>query len=628
MAMQYGTRSMVARMEVSREAALTDHLDDDGRPRRSGTVWTASAHIITAVIGSGVLSLAWAIAQLGWVAGPTAMLLFAFVTYYTATLLAECYRTGYPETGRRNYTYFDAIRSNFNTTKITFCGVIQYTNLIGAAIGYISMLAIRRAGCFHTEGHANGNPCKSSSKPYMILICVVQVLFSQIRDFDQIWWLYIVTVVLSFFTYSSIGLSLGIAQIVSNGGFKGSLTGIGIGAGITATQKIWRSLQAFGDIAFAYSSNIPIEIQDTIKAAPPSEANVMQKATGISVAIITTIYMLCACVGYAAFGDASPDNLLTGFGFYEPFWLLDIANIAIVVHLVGAYQVFCQPIFAFVERRANAAWPNSAFIAKELKVGPFALSLFRLTWRSAFVCLTTVVAMLLPFFGNVVGLLGAVSFWPLTVYFPVEMYIKQRRVPRFSTKWVCLQTLSVTCFIISIAAAAGSIADVIDALLQHAASSGAHGPPLRRAHGPPPLAYRSRRAVASRLGRPAEASRLAAESHGLVAGDGGRRPRGSRWRVMASRQGPRAGGGQRPRGWRTEASWQIPASKLEGGRAEASRQISAARLEDGKADLLTGGQATAVAVRLAQMHGDLGNPIASAREIWPRSSPLSLDPPI
>ena len=61
---------------------------------KTGTVWTASAHIITAVIGSGVLSLAWAIAQLGWIAGPATMILFSVVTYYTSLLLAACYRTG------------------------------------------------------------------------------------------------------------------------------------------------------------------------------------------------------------------------------------------------------------------------------------------------------------------------------------------------------------------------------------------------------------------------------------------------------------------------------------------------------------------------------------------------------
>lgn len=77
-----------------------------------GNVLTASAHIITAVIGSGVLSLAWATAQLGWLAGPAVMLLFSVVTYFTSTLLAACYRSGDPISGKRNYTYMDAVRSN------------------------------------------------------------------------------------------------------------------------------------------------------------------------------------------------------------------------------------------------------------------------------------------------------------------------------------------------------------------------------------------------------------------------------------------------------------------------------------------------------------------------------------
>ncbi|XP_051180698.1 amino acid permease 3 [Lolium perenne] len=478
----YGKGSArMAPMEVSVEAGNgreSDWLDDDGRPRRSGTVWTASAHIITAVIGSGVLSLAWAIAQLGWAAGPAIMLLFAFVIYYTSTLLAQCYRSGDPENGKRNYTYMDAVRASLPGTKVKLCGVIQYANLVGVAIGYtiaasISMRAIRRADCFHYR-HAKGQEgaCRSSSNPYMIVFGVVQILFSQIPDFDQIWWLSIVAAVMSF-TYSTIGLALGIAQTVANGGIKGSLTGLSVGPDVTSMQKVWRSLQAFGNIAFAYSySIILIEIQDTVKAPPPSEAKVMKKATGISVVTTTVFYMLCGCMGYAAFGDEAPDNLLTGFGFYEPFWLLDVANAAIVVHLVGAYQVFCQPLFAFVEKWAAARWPDSAFIAKELRVGPFSLSLFRLTWRTAFVCLTTVVSMLLPFFGDVVGLLGALAFWPLTVYFPVEMYIVQRRVTRGSTRWVCLQMLSAACLVVSVAAAAGSIADVVGELKEYRPFSG------------------------------------------------------------------------------------------------------------------------------------------------------------
>jgi amino acid permease len=101
-------------------------FDDDGRLKRTGTVWTASAHIITAVIGSGVLSLAWATAQLGWVAGPTVMFLFSFVTYYTSTLLSDCYRSGDTVTGKRNYTYMDAVRSNLGKKKRKAFGFILY----------------------------------------------------------------------------------------------------------------------------------------------------------------------------------------------------------------------------------------------------------------------------------------------------------------------------------------------------------------------------------------------------------------------------------------------------------------------------------------------------------------------
>lgn len=449
-------------------------FDDDGRLKRTGTIWTASSHIITAVIGSGVLSLAWAIGQLGWVAGPAVMLLFALVIYYTSNLLAGCYRTGDPLTGKRNYTYMDAVRSNLGGTKVKVCGAIQYINLFGVAIGYtiaasISMTAIKKSNCFHAS--RGKDECHMSTNTYMIIFGIVEILFSQIPDFDQVWWLSIVAAVMSF-TYSTVGLSLGIAKVAENGSFRGSLMGISIGTAtkagtVTPTQKIWRNLQALGDIAFAYSySIILIEIQDTLKS-PPAEKKTMKKANLLSIAVTTTFYLLCGCMGYAAFGDDAPSNLLTGFGFYNPYWLIDIANIAIVVHLIGAYQVYSQPLFAFIEKWSTERWSKSKFIVDEYEVAiPFSgsaykLNLFRLVWRTAFVALTTVISMLLPFFNDVVGLLGAFGFWPLTVYFPVEMYIVQRKIRKWTARWVALQTLSLTCLVVSLAAACGSVAGVV-----------------------------------------------------------------------------------------------------------------------------------------------------------------------
>ncbi|CAL0325210.1 unnamed protein product [Lupinus luteus] len=440
--------------------------DDDGRLKRTGSVWTASSHIITAVIGSGVLSLAWAIGQLGWVAGPAVMILFSLVTFYTSTILADCYRAGDPNTGKRNYTYMEAVRSILGGVNVTLCGMFQYLNLLGIVIGYtiaasISMLAIKKSNCFHHYGHKH--PCHMSSNQYMIIFGVTQMFLSQIPDFDQIWWLSTVAAIMSF-TYSIIGLVLGIAKVAENRTFKGSLTGISIGPNVSETQKIWRTSQALGDIAFAYSyAVVLIEIQDTVKS-PPSEAKTMKKATMISIAVTTTFYMLCGCMGYAAFGDEAPGNLLTGFGFYDPYWLIDIANVAIVVHLVGAYQVFAQPIFAFVEKSAGQRWPN--IVDKELNIPlpclpSYKLNLFRLVWRTMFVILTTVASMLLPFFNGIVGVIGALGFWPLTVYFPVEMYISQKKIPKWSNRWISLQIFSVGCLTVSVVAAVGSVAGVL-----------------------------------------------------------------------------------------------------------------------------------------------------------------------
>ena len=186
----------------------------------------------------------------------------------------------------------------------------------------------------------------------------------------------------------------------------------------------------------------------------------------MSIAVTTTFYLLCGCMGYAAFGDLAPSNLLTGFGFYNPYWLIDIANLAIVVHLIGAYQVMSQPIFSFIEKFVSNRFPDSQFINKDVKIPipgfrSLKLKLFRMVWRTIFVIITTLISMLVPFFNDVTGLLGAIGFWPLTVYFPVEMYIAQKKIPKWSPRWIALQILSMTCVVISIAAAAGSVAGII-----------------------------------------------------------------------------------------------------------------------------------------------------------------------
>ncbi|CAI0557225.1 unnamed protein product [Linum tenue] len=395
--------------------------DDDGRPMRTGTWVTASAHIITAVIGSGVLSLAWAIAQLGWVAGPAVLVIFSLITLFTSTLLADAYRHPDPVTGQRNYTYMDAVRAHLGGLSVRFCGVAQYANLVGVTVGYtitasISMASVQRWSCFH-----EGDKCHVSTTPYMIIFGSIQLILSQVPNFHKLSWISILAAVMSF-TYSLIGLGLSVAKL------------------------------------------------DTLKSSP-AENKAMKRASLVGISTTTVFYLLCGCVGYAAFGKDAPGDLLSGSGFDHPVWLLNVANVCVAIHLVGAYQVFAQPIFSFVETSCRQRWPEDKFVTTDHQINipilggtSFHVNGFRVVWRFAYVAVTTVLVTLIPFFNIFLALIGAVSFWPLTVYFPIEMYIARSKVPKFSFSWIGLQALSLVCLLVSLVAAAGSVEGLIQSL--------------------------------------------------------------------------------------------------------------------------------------------------------------------
>uniref|UniRef100_A0A2N9I5B8 Amino acid transporter transmembrane domain-containing protein n=1 Tax=Fagus sylvatica TaxID=28930 RepID=A0A2N9I5B8_FAGSY len=429
--------------EFGRQAAIGE-VDDDGKPKRTGTVWTAGAHIITAVVGAGVLSLAWSVAQLGWIFGISIVLIFAAITLYTANLLADCYRSPDPVTGKRNYTYMEAVQNILGGGMYVACGWVQNISLTGFVIGYTvttstSMVAIRKSNCFHKRGHEAG--CKFSNNPYMIALGILEIFLSQIPNFHELSWLSILAAVMSF-GYAGIGIGLSITRIISGQGGRTSITGVEVGVAVSQAEKIWRVCTALGNIALACSyAQISIDIQDTLKSSPP-ENKVMKKANMIGISTMTIFFLMCGCLGYAAFGNDTRGNMLTGFGFYEPFWLVDLGNVMIVVHLVGAYQVLAQPVFRVVELWAS----------------------MRLIWRTIFVVMVTVLAMAMPFFNEMLALLGAIGFWPLGVYFPVEMYIAQKKIGKRTIRWFGLQILNFVCLIVSLAAGCGAIQGMNKAL--------------------------------------------------------------------------------------------------------------------------------------------------------------------
>jgi hypothetical protein len=65
----------------------------------------ASAHIVTAIIGAGVLGLPHAMSWLGWVGGVIVLVLFFWITLWSSLLLADMYEVD----GVKHPTYRSAV---------------------------------------------------------------------------------------------------------------------------------------------------------------------------------------------------------------------------------------------------------------------------------------------------------------------------------------------------------------------------------------------------------------------------------------------------------------------------------------------------------------------------------------
>lgn len=106
-------------------------------------------------------------------------------------------------------------------------------------------------------------------------------------------------------------------------------------------------------------------------------------------------------------------------------------------------------------------FPKSKLVTAEYSIGigkyKLSVNVLRLVWRSLFVAVMTVVALIIPFFNDVLALLGAIGYWPMSVYFPIELHIAKKKVGRWTRRWLGLQVINTGCLLVAVAAACGSV---------------------------------------------------------------------------------------------------------------------------------------------------------------------------
>jgi len=206
---------------------------------------------------------------------------------------------------------------------------------------------------------------------------------------------------------------------------------------------------ALGDVAFAYAGhNVVLEIQATIPSKPGKPSKIpMWRGVVFAYIIVALCYFPVALVGYWAFGHSVEGNILDSLN--TPGWLIATANMMVVVHVIGSYQIYAMPVFDMIE----------SVLVKKLHFTP-GLRL-RLIARSTYVALTCFVGITLPFFSSLLGFFGGFAFAPTTYFLPCIMWLAIYKPRRFSWSWMANWTCIILGVLLMTVASIGGLYSII-----------------------------------------------------------------------------------------------------------------------------------------------------------------------
>ncbi|KAK4282273.1 hypothetical protein QN277_013670 [Acacia crassicarpa] len=385
---------------------------------RNATWYYSAFHNVTAMVGAGVLSLPSALAALGWGPGVVVLILSWVITLYTLWQMVEMHEM---VPGKRFDRYHELGQYAFGEKLGLWIVVPQQLMCeIGVDIVYMvtggkSLQKVHELLC--------RNNCNNWKTSYFIMIFAsVHFFLAHLPNFNSISLVSLAAAIMSL-SYSIIAWAASIR--------KGVQPDVSYGPKYSTTAgNTFGFLNALGDVAFAYAGhNVVLEIQATIPSTPEKKSNgPMWKGVVIAYIVVALCYFPVALVGYWIFGKGVADNIL--ISLEKPTWLIVAANLFVVIHVIGSYQLYAMPVFDMME----------TLLVKKLG--------FRPTWklrfwtRNLYVAFTMFVGITFPFFGALLGFLGGFAFAPTSYYLPCIIWLIIYKPKRYSlswfTNWICI----------------------------------------------------------------------------------------------------------------------------------------------------------------------------------------------
>ncbi|KAL7140633.1 hypothetical protein ABFS83_08G001900 [Erythranthe nasuta] len=403
---------------------------------RNAKWWYSAFHNVTAMVGAGVLGLPFAMSELGWGPGVSVMIISWIITLYTLWQMVEMHEM---VPGKRFDRYHELGQHAFGE-KLGLYIVVPQQLIVEVGVDIVYMVTGGKSlKKFHDLVCKD---CKSIKLSFFIMIFAsVHFVLSHLPNFNSISGVSLAAAVMSL-SYSTIAWGASVDKGVQPD----------VQYGYRATTKIgtvFNFFSALGEVAFAYAGhNVVLEIQATIPSTPEKPSKIaMWRGVVVAYIVVALCYFPVAFIGYWMFGNAVEDNIL--MSLQNPTWLIAMANMFVVIHVIGSYQIYAMPVFDMIE----------TVLVKKLKFKP--TWYLRFISRNFYVAFTMFVGITFPFFGGLLGFFGGFAFAPTTYFLPCIMWLAIYKPKRFSLSWIANWICIVLGVMLMIVAPIGGLRQII-----------------------------------------------------------------------------------------------------------------------------------------------------------------------
>ncbi|RZC78867.1 hypothetical protein C5167_003096 [Papaver somniferum] len=402
-------------------------------------------HLTTSIVAPPLLSLPFAFASLGWVAGIICLTIGGVVTFYSYNLISLVLEH-HAELGKRHLRFRDMARDILGPRWAQYyVGPIQLIVCYGAVVGS-SLLG---GQCMKTI-YLLSDPVNEAMKLYHFVIIFggLLLILAQIPSFHSLRHINLISLLLCLAystcaTAGSIYVGSSSKALPKDYSLKGD-----------TVNRLFGVFNAIAIIATTFGNGIIPEIQATL--APPVKGK-MFKGLSVCYTVVVVTFFSVGISGYWAFGNDAGGIIINNFrddkgNSFAPKWFLLMTNVFILLQLSAVSVVYLQPTNELLERNFSDA--KCAELSAR-NVIP------RLISRTLSVALAVTIAAMLPFFGDINALIGAFGFMPLDFTLPVIFFnLTFRPSKRGSVFW--LNTMVAVVFsILAVIAAVAAIRQII-----------------------------------------------------------------------------------------------------------------------------------------------------------------------